>query len=182
MTQTDNHGREYARLSELKAGDLVQVDGDYFVCEDVQEIPSWAIMKVKACDDGTLYIDCLNEGEVKPYPLDICGDFSEGGDADDLVGIYRVEFGLKSLIKNPTFHASFADGTGVILAVGPALDIERSVSLARAAHKAYTDQPPPPLTAACFKDPSGRTLKEYAGPALNLIPRNGVSHEQDFQS
>jgi hypothetical protein len=91
--RSDSCGRPYARLSKLRAGMLVQVDGD-FACEGVQEIEPWAVLEVKAFPDGELYIDCVHKGEVAPHPLEIQGDFSDDEDDADLVGVYMVEFGF----------------------------------------------------------------------------------------
>lgn len=69
---TDKQGREYAKLSELKAGDTVTVDGD-FTC-----MKAWSQHIVKASLEG-LFIP-YKEGE---HMLD--GQADDGG---NLVGIY----------------------------------------------------------------------------------------------
>lgn len=50
--QYDRQGREYAKVSSLKTGDQVTVDGN-FTC-----LKEGAILPVKKNDDGDLYVDC----------------------------------------------------------------------------------------------------------------------------
>ena len=50
----DKQGREYAKVSDLRAGDLVKVDGD-FTC-----LEPWTTHLVQANTDG-LWIDCNDE-------------------------------------------------------------------------------------------------------------------------
>jgi hypothetical protein len=74
MRTKDKQGRDYAKLSELRAGDMVQVDGD-FTC-----LEPWTKHEVKASDDG-LYIECGD------------GQHELAGQADDgehCVGVYRA--------------------------------------------------------------------------------------------
>ena len=74
----DLQGRTYAKRSELKPGDKVQVDGD-FTCMD-----EGSIFEVKRRADGQLYIDCKSEsGHNLIGPL--------ADDHDSLVGIYPVK-------------------------------------------------------------------------------------------
>lgn len=70
----DKQGREYAKLSVLKEGDLIQVDGD-FTC-----LEPWSEHTVQKDNDG-LFIPCRS------------GTHHLGGQADDgenCVGIYNV--------------------------------------------------------------------------------------------
>ena len=50
---SDTTGRFYVKIRDLKAGDVVQVDGD-FTC-----IEPWEQCTIKADDVGNLYIDCV---------------------------------------------------------------------------------------------------------------------------
>lgn len=74
----DNHGRPYARLSTLKAGDKVQVD-DGFTC-----IVKWGHRLVR--QDSTrpgidgLFIDCRSGRHYLDGQLD--------DDSDFLIGVY----------------------------------------------------------------------------------------------
>jgi hypothetical protein len=93
MTRTDLSGREYARLSELRAGMVVQVDGD-FDC-----IEAWSTREVKHDPDAarraltqgaftdfpSLYIDCACGGHVLEDQIDF------EGDGDSLIGVYPLE-------------------------------------------------------------------------------------------
>jgi hypothetical protein len=72
LTDTDLNGRSYARLSELKAGDKIQIDGD-FTC-----IEPWGLRTVKQ-SYGRLYIACSQGG----HNLD--GQLNDDG---YLVGVY----------------------------------------------------------------------------------------------
>lgn len=86
--KTDLQGRPYARLSELKAGDQVQVDGDFEGCF----IP-WSTLPVVSVD-GELALyhnvpECGACGEHRhdcPHTLD--GQLDEDGDT--LIGVYRT--------------------------------------------------------------------------------------------
>jgi len=51
MTTKDKQGRPYAKISELKAGNRIKVDGD-FTC-----LAPWTEHEVKQDDDG-LYVSC----------------------------------------------------------------------------------------------------------------------------
>jgi hypothetical protein len=89
---TDLRGRPYARLSELRVGMVVQVDGD-FDC-----IEPWSTREVKHDPDAarraltqgaftrfhSLYIDC-NDGDGR-YFLEDQIDFE--GNGDSLIGVY----------------------------------------------------------------------------------------------
>lgn len=72
MAIKDKKGRAYAKLSQLKAGQMVWVDGG-FTC-----LPPWTKREVKQDADG-LYIDCSE------------GTHHLAGQADDgehCIGIY----------------------------------------------------------------------------------------------
>lgn len=72
--KTDVHGHEYAKLSQLKAGDFVVVD-DGFDC-----MSAWQAFGVLE-DEGGLYLPCADGGHYLDGQLDT--------DNDTLVGIYR---------------------------------------------------------------------------------------------
>lgn len=74
----DKQGREYARLSKLKVGDMVEVDGDFDCMR-----PGSRHMVQRDEDDGDLYISC----DAESHKLD--GQVSDG-DGDSLIGIYPV--------------------------------------------------------------------------------------------
>lgn len=70
----DLNGREYAKLSELKAGDLIELDSEFTCMKGVARI----------CDEqGGLYI-CCSHGK---HFLD--GEVYDNYD-DSLIGIYKV--------------------------------------------------------------------------------------------
>ena len=73
MSTQDLNGRAYARLSGVKSGDRVEVDGD-FPC-----MPAGSVHAIH-CDHGDLYIQCG------------CGrhslDGQTGDDGDTLIGLY----------------------------------------------------------------------------------------------
>lgn len=74
MTTKDKQGRDYAKLSELKAGDTVEVDGD-FTC-----LKPWTKHMI-ATDDGGMFIPCSD------------GKHHLSNQADDgvhCIGIYRA--------------------------------------------------------------------------------------------
>lgn len=70
----DKQGRQYAKLSDLKVGDTVTVDGD-FTC-----LNPWSQHEVKS-DAVGLYLTC-KEGEHH-----LAGQQDDPG--DDLTGIYK---------------------------------------------------------------------------------------------
>lgn len=70
----DKQGREYAKLSELKEGDQVQVDGDFTCMEP------WSKLTVQRDGDG-IFIPCRD------------GSHHLAGQADDgenIVGVYKL--------------------------------------------------------------------------------------------
>jgi len=71
---TDKFNRPYARLSALKPGDIVQVDGD-FDC-----IQPWSRVPVLRSSHG-LYVPC-DKGH---HYLD-----GQADDGDSLIGVYHV--------------------------------------------------------------------------------------------
>lgn len=76
MTTHDVHGHEYAKLSQIKPGIIVQVDNG-FTC-----IGHWQKRIVEQDEDGRLWIKCKS------------GHHYLDGQADDgehLIGIYKVE-------------------------------------------------------------------------------------------
>ncbi len=73
----DNRGREYARLSQLTPGDMVQVDGG-FTC-----MTPWSLKTVWLRADCELYVKC-EDGE---HVLD--GQLMD--DMDSLVGLHLVD-------------------------------------------------------------------------------------------
>jgi hypothetical protein len=73
----DKQGREYARYSQLKRGDAVQIDAG-FDC-----MPANSVLTVEAWPDGTLFIECDHGSHDLEGQLDI-------DDGDSLIGIYRV--------------------------------------------------------------------------------------------
>lgn len=78
MSTHDKNGRPYAKLSELKVGDKVEVDGN-FDCMRKGEIK-----EIKKYRDGSLIIDCNSKNG---HWLE--GQKDEG--SDSLIGIYKVE-------------------------------------------------------------------------------------------
>lgn len=84
----DTHGREYARLSDLKPGDKVQVDSG-FTCT-----PDNVTRKVYAAKNGDLCIRCggpFEVGETKDAPQ--VHDHALDGQLaykDYLVGVYKL--------------------------------------------------------------------------------------------
>ena len=89
MTKTDIQGREYALLSRLRAGTVVQVDAD-FDC-----IEAWSTREVKhdldaarraltqgaSTDFFSLYVDCACGQHFLEAQIDV-------DDCDSLVGVY----------------------------------------------------------------------------------------------
>jgi hypothetical protein len=74
MTTHDKAGRPYAKLSELKAGDVVELDGD-FTCR--------AAGKARLFErDGNLYFDCSEGGH------NIRGQADDG---EHCMGIYLAK-------------------------------------------------------------------------------------------
>lgn len=71
--EKDNNGRAYAKLNQLRVGQMVQVDGG-FNC-----IPAGKKRKVKT-HEGELCIDCYNEKHM------LYGQLQE--DHNTLTGIY----------------------------------------------------------------------------------------------
>lgn len=71
----DVNGREYARLSELKPGDRVQVD-DGFDCME-----PWSIKEVQCNENGDWFINCSK------VEHDLYGQLMD--DRDHLMGIYK---------------------------------------------------------------------------------------------
>lgn len=74
VLKADIDGRAYARLSELKAGDAVTVDGD-FDCMDKGDV-----REVEADADGALFIACRDGKHIL--------DRQAQADGDTLIGIY----------------------------------------------------------------------------------------------
>lgn len=72
MARQDRHGRDYARLDALKAGDLVELD-DGFTCHPP------GIARIAAGADGFLYFACDGGHHVLTGQLD---------DDGYLIGIY----------------------------------------------------------------------------------------------
>lgn len=76
---TDKDGRDYAVISEIDEGDVLQTDGD-FTC-----VNKGTIVTVKRDCDGSLYFKC-SEGR---HGLD--GQAAEHeGCADFYIGLYRL--------------------------------------------------------------------------------------------
>ncbi|ETI62995.1 hypothetical protein C100_14880 [Sphingobium sp. C100] len=73
MSGADKNGRAYAHLSSLKAGDRVEVDGD-FTC-----IPAGSTLTVEVDPTGELFIPCTSGMHFLDGQL--CGE-------DTLVGVY----------------------------------------------------------------------------------------------
>lgn len=72
----DKHGREYARVASTKAGDLIQVDGD-FTC-----IHPWLCQHVQIEEKG-LYLFCDDGQHFLNGQLNDDGTF--------YIGIYPIE-------------------------------------------------------------------------------------------
>lgn len=72
----DLQGREYARIDQLKPGDVVQVDGD-FTC-----MKPWSKSQVCIDDEGELYLHC-SEGRH-----DLSGQLID--DSQYLMGVYKI--------------------------------------------------------------------------------------------
>lgn len=84
---TDLNGREYARLSQLAAGDLIQVDGD-FDC-----LIPWSTLTVVDSDGDLAVIHNTPEcgacgGTEADCPHTLDGQLMDDGDS--LVGIYKL--------------------------------------------------------------------------------------------
>lgn len=76
MSTHDKQGRPWAKLSEIKFGDKIQVDGD-FPCIFASEV------KEVKTDGEKLYVECT---EGKHF---LAGQLSD--DKNTLIGIYKVE-------------------------------------------------------------------------------------------
>lgn len=77
LVTADTDGRPYAKLSELKVGDVLEADGG-FTC-----IKKGAVLPIWVGNSGQLTVSCL-----------LHGGHEIGGQADDgehLVGFYKVE-------------------------------------------------------------------------------------------
>lgn len=91
----DNLGRAYARLSELRPGQLVQVDDGFEGC-----FPPWSTLPVVEGADGELALPhndpecgaCEGSNEDGPCLHYLAGQLAD--DNDSLIGIY--------LTKEPT--------------------------------------------------------------------------------
>ena len=70
----DIHGREYAPIGSLRAGCLVQFDGEHGDC-----MPDQAVRQVKCDADGELYVECN------------CGKHLLIDDEGIVVGVYPME-------------------------------------------------------------------------------------------
>ena len=78
----DVDGREYARLSRLKAGDRIEADGG-FTC-----MRPGAVLTVAADARGELYVPCDGpDDDPDPGKHFLCGQADDG---DHLVGMYPV--------------------------------------------------------------------------------------------
>lgn len=75
VASTDKNGRPYAKLSELKAGDKIELDAG-FSCHGA------GVVEIKQNTLGTLYFEC----EDGNHRLD-----GQADDGEHLIGIYRVE-------------------------------------------------------------------------------------------
>lgn len=86
----DINGREYAKLSELKAGDIIQVDEGFEGCF----IP-WSQLKLVEIDGQLAAIHNAPEcGACEGHGGPDCPHFLDGQIADDndsLIGIYKVD-------------------------------------------------------------------------------------------
>lgn len=74
--ETDTAGNQWAKLSQLKAGDWIKAD-DGFTC-----IKHGAILQVRCDSDGDLFVPCRSGGH------------SLSGQADDgehIIGFYSVK-------------------------------------------------------------------------------------------
>ena len=84
---TDNQGREYARLSTLKVGDKVQVDGDFEGC-----FVPWSIVEVIEVDGELAALHNVPEcGACGGPAADFCPHTFDGqlaDDGDSLIGVY----------------------------------------------------------------------------------------------
>lgn len=76
MSTHDKQGRAYAKLSELKAGDIVTVDGDFDCMEP------WGQYEVKDCPRG-LYIACRGDEHLLKDDMNI--------DEGYITGVYKGE-------------------------------------------------------------------------------------------
>lgn len=82
MSGTDVNGRPYARLEQLKPGDMVELD-DGFTCHEA------GIVEVKEDadePDDTLYFDCVDD-DGRPHRHHLVGQLDDDG---FLVGVYSV--------------------------------------------------------------------------------------------
>lgn len=91
MAYKDRLGREYALMSTLKPGDVVQVDDGFEGC-----FIAWSEREVKADEEDELYLvhnvpECGACGgtEADECPHYLTGQISDI-DGDSLVGIYPV--------------------------------------------------------------------------------------------
>ena len=74
MPTRDNNGRDYARLSKLEPGDVIEVDND-FTC-----INGGTQTRIHAAADGALYFACREGGHLLDGQLD--------SRSDALIGVY----------------------------------------------------------------------------------------------
>lgn len=76
MAKQDSDGRAYAKLSELKEGDVIEVDGGFDCMKEGDQL------FVEQRKDGTLFVRCSSEG----------GHSLAGQNDGDgyLVGMYKV--------------------------------------------------------------------------------------------
>lgn len=86
MSTHDKQGRPWAKLSEVKPGDILIADGG-FTC-----IPEGARLTVREDSDG-LYVPCAGDDADSGHPI-IGGQHYLEGQADDgehLVGFYKAD-------------------------------------------------------------------------------------------
>lgn len=83
MAEKDTNGRPYAKLSEVKVGDILEADSGFTCLKD------GAQLKIKS-DGGDLYVDC--SGAEDDDPEEKHKHFIEGqaDDGEHLVGFYKI--------------------------------------------------------------------------------------------
>jgi hypothetical protein len=74
----DLQGREYAKLSDLKAGDVIEIDGDFTCAKAGRHILKYHTKGLYFdCDRGTHFIDGQLSGDVEDYLIGIYGPVKE---------------------------------------------------------------------------------------------------------
>ncbi len=78
MSMRDKNDRPWAKLSEVKAGDVLIADGG-FTCIEAGPV------KIKS-DECNLYFDCCEDGVMGKHHL-----LGQADDGEYLIGLYKPE-------------------------------------------------------------------------------------------